>query len=307
MPKGETKNVDIDGLLTPYVRSAIDDTFRWPAHVPTRVIFDYEIMFVMDGAARITVENQIYDATPGDVFLFKPGRTHSIMLEKGGYLHQPLTHFDLFYQGDSELVKGNFRNLDALSPDEIRHIRKDYTAPGEKMELPDRLCVHDTAYFQCLLFDLIREWNSTQPFRSVSVNCAFLRLWSYILQENHLYQLSKGNAQLDKYTSIKRYIEQNLNRSVSLDELSNHFFINKYYLRRTFIDLFGFSPAEYGRMMRIRKARDMICYTNASISEIASRLGFKSMQAFYHTFHLVDGSSPGSYRTMDTVTPRKES
>lgn len=292
--------MEIDGLLTPYVRSALDDTFCWPACVPERVIFDYEIMFVMDGAARVTVEGDVYEGRPGDVFLFKPGKTHSITLKEGGYLHQPLTHFDLIYQEDSEQIKGNFRNLDALSPEEIQHIRKDLTAKGEQMELPDRLNVRNVNYFRQLMFDLIREWNSSHVFRTVSVNAAFLRLWAYILQENRLMQMNKEQAQVEKYMQIKQYIEQQLSHAVSLDELSQQFFINKYYLRRSFIRLFGLSPTEYGRMIRVRKARDMICYTTASISEVAAQLGFNSLQAFYHTFRLVDGHSPGFYRPHQT-------
>lgn len=288
--------MDIDGKLAPYVRLAIDDVLHWPVRIDERIIFDYELLYIMEGKATVTIESRAYEATGGDIFLLKPNKRHSILLEKGGFVRQPHAHFDLFWRDDSEQVKVNFRDFSMLSETERAMIRPDDTVPGLKMELPDHLTVRNLRYFENLLFDLIREWHAIQPFKQIFVNSAFLRLWGFLLQENNLSRLDTSPAKIEKYLQVKQYIEENIHRAVSLDELAKHFYINKFHLRRTFEQLFDISPTQYSRIIRVQKARNMICYTNLTISEIANQLGFSSLQAFSHTFREVEGTPPGYYR-----------
>src|SRR4051812_28641684 len=94
--------------ISPYIRLAWDSMIRNVWHVPERQLWDYEILYLMEGQLLLTVENCTYHGIPGDVFILKPRRKHSIKLIGEGHVRQPHIHFDLFEQIDSRDVPISF-------------------------------------------------------------------------------------------------------------------------------------------------------------------------------------------------------
>ncbi|WP_312876203.1 cupin domain-containing protein [Paenibacillus alginolyticus] len=66
--------------VSPYVRIAMDSIIQSPWMLKERMIWDYELLYLMEGRADITIEDKIYEGRPGDLFLLKPGQRHSIQI-----------------------------------------------------------------------------------------------------------------------------------------------------------------------------------------------------------------------------------
>ena len=100
--------------LSPYIRFAIDQRLAGTWSMHERIIFDYELLYVKEGEVLITVEDDRYLARPGDIFLFRPGRRHSMRALSPGGFRQPHLHFDLVYGEDSGQVFISFKNYQQM-------------------------------------------------------------------------------------------------------------------------------------------------------------------------------------------------
>ena len=140
------------------------------------------------------------------------------------------------------------------------------------------------------------EFEAKSPYYETSVKGLFLRLWTYLLRENYWNENSEAYNNLDELMKVKEYINCNTDRDVTLSELSLIFNISKYHLVRLFKKVFSISPIHYHRMIRIEKARKMIQFSSASVSQIAERLGFSCINSLSRTFKQIEGVPPTFYR-----------
>lgn len=54
--------------ISPYIRVAMDSVIETPWTIEERMIWDYELLFLMEGHLEVRVEEVIYEGHPGDVF-----------------------------------------------------------------------------------------------------------------------------------------------------------------------------------------------------------------------------------------------
>lgn len=95
---------------------------------------------------------------------------------------------------------------------------------------------------------------------------------------------------------IKSYIDRRNNFDLSLDDIADHFFLNKAYLTRVFRAAYGVTPKQYIIHRRIEGAKNMLSNSNTSMQEIAALLHFASTQHFSSAFRREVGMTPGEYR-----------
>lgn len=95
---------------------------------------------------------------------------------------------------------------------------------------------------------------------------------------------------------VKKYIDSHFNEKISLDELADKFFINKFYLTRIFKEQFDVSISRYIMLQRITYAKRQLRFTDHSMEEIALACGLNDANYFSRVFHKIEGMSPGEYR-----------
>ncbi len=270
-------------LLAPYIRFASDQYVDYPWLMEERIIYDYELLYIQDGEVAITVEDTMYHGGAGDVFLFRPGRRHSLeILSRSGF-RQPHIHFDLIYQDDSPQVPVSFKNYPDMTEKERRMIRPDILG-NFGVELPDKLRITDIHNFELLLLDVIYEYENHMPFSDLNAQSTFLRLWSFILRQ-HMWQEHTAAPLGDQLLlQIRSYLNTNTNCAITLDALAEQFNINKYYLVHLFRETFGLPPIQYHQRCRLEKAKNLILYSPFSMTQIADMLGFSCLSAFTRAF-----------------------
>lgn len=95
---------------------------------------------------------------------------------------------------------------------------------------------------------------------------------------------------------IKDYIDSGLAYNVSLDDIAQHFYLNKSYIISIFSAKYGFTPKQYILERKMQAARTMLEENLYGISEIADMLNFSSSQHFSSFFKKKMGVSPDEYR-----------
>lgn len=95
--------------------------------------------------------------------------------------------------------------------------------------------------------------------------------------------------------NILDFIDGNINKKISIEEISLKFYYNRYYIMKLFKKELGISITNYINWMRIRNSLKDINDYNYSITRIALNNGFYSLEYFSEMFHKVMGISPRIY------------
>ncbi len=97
------------------------------------------------------------------------------------------------------------------------------------------------------------------------------------------------------YDSLK-YIEKNLDDSISLDDLAKKAHLSKYHYHRLFRKAVGESVTKYISKRRMERASEELVRTEQPIIDIALKYQYGSQEAFLRAFRRIYGLTPGKYR-----------
>jgi len=93
------------------------------------------------------------------------------------------------------------------------------------------------------------------------------------------------------------YIDENLSRELTLDELSEVSCYSKYHFSRIFTNLMGETVFQYIHRLRLEKAAERVgMEEDVSITAIAYELGFTNCASFSKSFKNHFGLSPSEWR-----------
>lgn len=284
--------------ISPYVRRAWDGNMLQGWQLKERVIFDYEFVYIMDGEAVVTIEEKVYNAGPGELYIFRPGVRHSMKAADCRILRQPHIHFDLYRLEDSEEVKVCYRPMEKIKAEEVKYFRKDVNT-GAMVIFPDRVILKNRNAAERLFFQLIREMEQPDGYSPLKSKAIFIELLILILRE--IYgsdgdgdEFSPLNS--EKINTVREYIRLHYNSRLTLDQLARMSNISKSHLLRIFKTICKTSPIQYQTQLKINKAKEMIAGLHNNYSEIAEYLGFLNVQHFSKVFKKHTGLSPSQYR-----------
>jgi AraC family transcriptional regulator len=95
------------------------------------------------------------------------------------------------------------------------------------------------------------------------------------------------------------YIENNISKQISLEELADVANFSKYHFHRIFSSYTGEPPAQFINRLRLEKAAMMLVMNkNDNISDIAEKTGFTDLSIFSRNFKSYFGISAGEYRKL---------
>mgnify|MGYP004642885721 FL=1 len=129
---------------------------------------------------------------------------------------------------------------------------------------------HDTELLQCAYAGLVKISDLMKQFR-----------------EQTYHPLVKA---------AKEYIYQHLHDEICLKDLSAYLGVTPEHLSRTFHHAEGITLKQYITEERIHRARNLLRYSDYSITEIASYLAFSSPSHFTEIFKSATGKTPTEYR-----------
>ncbi|WP_448787278.1 hybrid sensor histidine kinase/response regulator transcription factor [Bacteroides graminisolvens] len=147
----------------------------------------------------------------------------------------------------------------------------------------------------------------TKPF---SLKYLLVRINKLIEQRNKLRNkfshepgtsrpaVSASNGDDSFLDTMHQEIESNIaNSQFEVDHLIKISGISRSVFYQKFKSLTGFTPNEYLRVIRLKKAADLLTHTDMRISDIAYETGFEDPLYFSKSFKIQFGKSPRQYRT----------
>ena len=93
-----------------------------------------------------------------------------------------------------------------------------------------------------------------------------------------------------------QYLRENYSKKVTIEELSNNFFLSKSYLSSLFKKATGSGVVEYLQHIRIERACELLTNTTLSITEISTQVGYTDYRFFNKSFKKITGVTAHEYR-----------
>lgn len=110
------------------------------------------------------------------------------------------------------------------------------------------------------------------------------------------HSLSKLQADLAKEAAA--YLAGNLDRKVTVAELSGRFHVSQTHLQNAFKGVYGVPVSSYIRILKMQSAALQLIHTDTAVLDIAAEFGYSNAGKFASAFHRIMGETPGEYRKM---------
>ncbi|MBO1304736.1 helix-turn-helix domain-containing protein [Enterococcus sp. 669A] len=109
----------------------------------------------------------------------------------------------------------------------------------------------------------------------------------------------------DLISQIMAYMEENLDKNITIEEFANHFYISASHIKKVFKEYTGYSMINYYKILKIEKAKELILSNEKSFTEIGLELGYDSIHHFSNTFKKYTGLSPTKYKQSKEAVDQK--
>jgi len=123
----------------------------------------------------------------------------------------------------------------------------------------------------------------------LSKSAAFLSILSSLTGSEKLTSAQKLT------TEVKRLLTDHLQHGISADEMAAQLNFSKNYIIRIFSNETGTTPHRYLNHLRIKKAEQLLNYSDLSVEKIAEECGFSCYSGFYRAFFAENTVSPREY------------
>ncbi len=111
-----------------------------------------------------------------------------------------------------------------------------------------------------------------------------------------------SSVHVDRIKQVHDFLVSNLDKRITIEELSKQFYINPTTLKNVFKSVYGVSIAAHINHHRMEKAAELLVKTENSISEVAEKVGYESQSKFTQVFKSEYGMSPSEYRTKNKIS-----
>ena len=133
--------------------------------------------------------------------------------------------------------------------------------------------------------------------RRMLASSEVLSLFLEIFKHHEKLFSRAGDENANAYARTAReYLEENLNREISVDSVAQMLGVSRSYLYKMFVSAYGVSPRAYLTDARVLRAKELLSSGGGNVSEIAREVGYEDVLEFSKFFRRRTGISPSEYR-----------
>ncbi|MFV0529463.1 MAG: AraC family transcriptional regulator [Lachnospiraceae bacterium] len=235
-----------------------------------------ELLFIRSGAGCYIVDDTHYDLAPG-----------TMVVCNSGVLHDEVPQFNRELSMFSIAIANVF----------IQDLPENHLLPAgisPVLNLNDSFTLLDTIFEY--IFESLAQESPTRQETSQYFTQALLTFVLHAFEERGESVTAAHQNDCLLLKEIKDYIDENYFDMLSLQSISNRFYISQSYLSHLFKRKLGYSPIQYILRRRIGEAQSLLVFSNRSITDIAAEVGFDSLSHFNVQFKKFVRLSPMSYR-----------
>ncbi len=247
-----------------------------------------ELAVILGGSGNFLLDGETVPVREGDLVLLNPGTYHKSLLvstPKQKAIEGYLAFTDVQYQdcpkNSLPLFSGNER---------IFHMPE-----SMKKEILR------------LLKSMDQEVRTPRLGQYSMLKAYLIQLLCLIAREN--MQKEEAKEPLGRFTfrspnkkyavrQIEQYLQEHYREKISLEQIASNMYLSSFYISKIFKSETGDSPINYLIGIRMEKAKELHTeHPDASLQEVAVRVGYDDVYLFSKLFKKYYGISPGHYKS----------
>lgn len=240
----------------------------------SRTLRHHEFFLVAGGKGYITTEQKKYAVKKGMLFYFKPDIHQLIETDLEEPLNFLSVHFS-FVHVNLEDNKWSLKN------------------EGKPLKLNTMQEFKDYYLIYNEFKKLVETWSLKLPSYEFHSKILLQQLL-YEIYDNKKRQNTNYSTAL-KVEKVIKYMNENINNTIKLNDLAQIVSLSNTYLSRTFKEITGYSVIEFFNKMKIDKAKEIISIGDKKVREVSEMLGFKDEFYFSRLFKKIEGVSPKEF------------
>ena len=230
----------------------------------------YRLYLVTDGQVEFSINNRPFVMTKGKMYLIRP--------------------FSIDY---------------AIPPESFTHYYIHFNLKGLPFNLLDYYNLSNGIEFtehEILLFKQLFQYFYNDGLKKQLVTYGTFAL----LLSKFFSNSTKINPSIRRFEPVLKYIDENLTKPVTLEQLSDIMHMNKVYFATCFQKTFKMTPIKFVIEKKMLYAQQLLSNENRSIKEIAYFLGYSNEYYFSSAFKHSIGISPNKWRQTYILQLQKE-
>ncbi len=277
------KEIQVFGLF-----SAFRHTFQKDFHYDGESHEGWEFVFVESGRMSAVADDKRYVIKSGEMICHKPLEFHNL----SPYHSDATAIIFCFHCSDGAM---SFFENKILSVNQ-----------RQRLYLNDIATHADTYFAEKDPLSIARDGFMSKKKGASPLHLQFIHnTIELLLLSLYSSRSTDVKIRIDSYTqhlkrkklssAVRGYLEENLHRPVTLDELASRFSYSPSTLKTVFKEETGESIIACHNRLRLDTAKRLLAEKNLSVGEIADRLGFYSPSHFSSFFKKKCGLPPGSF------------
>jgi len=245
----------------------------------------HKVLIFISGNVSYQVEGKTYQLNPYD-----------IVLVNAGEIHKPIIHDETPYERIIIYISSKF--FDDYKNDDYDLFHCFSKASEHHSNLIRIKDISNTRLYTSI-FELAKSFQSTEYAKQLYQQVLFTEFMIWVnravLNEDIIYQ----NATIANKTilDIMNYITAHLCDDLTIDSISNYFFLNRSYLMHLFKSETGYTIGKYVSEKRLFISKRLI-QNGISITDACFQSGFKNYTSFYRSFIKKFNTAPKNVRTI---------
>ena len=243
----------------------------------------YELYYLFSGERYYFIKDHTYRVLPGSFVLIDKNEIHRTGAVGNAGYDRTVINFD---EGCFDLLSDKAECERLLEP--FKQGGGVLTLTGENQALA-----------QMLLVEMEREWKEKGGERTLFLTTALVQLLLLIIRENADLQAARVDVTITPHPTVSKviaYINTHYAEEITLETLSNMFYISPCYLSRTFKKVSGLPFPRYLNNVRIKEAKRLLRKTKMPVGAVGEAVGYVSNAHFGRAFKSLTGRSPQEYR-----------
>jgi len=277
-------NFDFPPLLY-YIRSNPDYFYPGMTHMSRNNIDFFDLLIVLEGSLHLWEAEKIYDVTAKEFLILEPNKKHYGYKPSVENTHYFWLHFQA--TGDYRVTVEEQASF-SINTDDIH-----------TLSIPK----HGKLLNTHILTEHLKELTNLHTYS----NHLFKHQQQIIFQQL-IHQLISQNKSNETDSSISpqiiqiaeetvRFLEKNFSQNITYQTLGEYLKFNSTYITRCFKKIYGLTPLDYLKKIRLKEAEFQLIHTGSTVEKIAIEVGFNSNSYFSRTFSKEFGLSPSQYRS----------
>jgi len=258
-----------------------DYEYQHPMHMHDEM----EILVALQGPIYIYTEKENYTLNKGDVVLINSRVPHTTI-----YAPYACTNMLQFRLDKIETLKFSKPSI------YLSYLLKD--------NRKDMIFFDNTYPLANIISNNIELILTEKEARNTSYEMYMQAYTELIIAALYRNNILKDNSDILSYEYISKiwpiikYIDENYNKKLSLDFLSNMANMNKSHLCRLFKKALNITIVDYINYVRVWNAENLLTTTYESILEISMEVGFSNLSYFNRVFKNLKGITPSAYKNV---------